>query len=71
MSGFGAPACTAIPMLDRTIAAIVGWEWQGDASWGGKKLPFNKDNLASVLEAGWVRSQVEEAINDEQGFFSN
>lgn len=57
--------------LERNCAAVVGWEWGGAASWGGAKLDFSKENVATVLRAPWVHQQVVEALNDEAGFFSN
>ncbi|WAJ30946.1 hypothetical protein [Antarcticirhabdus aurantiaca] len=58
-------------MMDRTAAAVVGWEWKGDAAWGGKKLEFTKENVAAVLATSWVRNQVEEVINDDASFFES
>lgn len=55
---------------ERLSAAVVGWEWKGDAAWGGKKLDATKENIATVMETDWVRRQVEEAIGDEAAFFS-
>lgn len=57
--------------LELSSAAVVGWEWTGDASMGGKKLEFTPANVATVLKIGWIRSQVEEVMKDEAGFFTN
>ena len=57
-------------LIEKTAAAVVGWEWKNGASWGGKKLDCTPENVATVLETGWVRSQVEEVIGDEAAFFS-
>jgi hypothetical protein len=56
--------------LDRLVASVTGWEWNGDASWGGKKLAFTPANVATVLGNGAVRSQVEEARGDTAAFFA-
>ncbi|MBN9345616.1 MAG: hypothetical protein J0I48_05335 [Devosia sp.] len=58
-------------ITDQIVAAIAGWQWNGDASWGGKKLDLTPENVRIVVAAPWVRKQVEEAVADEAGFFSN
>jgi hypothetical protein len=57
--------------IEILAAAIVGWTWNGDAAWGGAKLEFTPENVEKVLAAGWVRSQVEEVLDDEAGFFTS
>lgn len=57
--------------IDIIAAAVASWEWKGDAAWtGGKKPDFTPDNVRSVVSTPWIRSQVEEALNDESAFFS-
>tara|TARA_R110002020_G_scaffold5179_4_gene21915 strand:- start:2522 stop:2893 length:372 start_codon:yes stop_codon:yes gene_type:complete len=66
---------TSVEIEDNRIelfsAAVVGWEWKDGAAWGGKKLELTPENVANVLSTTWVRKQVEEAIDDEAGFFTS
>jgi hypothetical protein len=57
--------------LESIVARIVGFEWQGDASWGGKKLDASPENIRTLLAEDWLKRQVEEAIGDEADFFTN
>lgn len=57
--------------IERIGAAVVGWTWADKASWGGTKLEFTKENVATVLGTPWVRSQIQEVIEDEAGFFKD
>ena len=52
-------------------AAVTGWEWNGDASWGGKKLELTPENVAEILAVEWIRRQIEEATADEADFFTS
>ena len=58
-------------MIEKLAAAVVGWEWEGDAAWGGKKLEFTPGNVSLVLGTEWIRRQIDEVVSDEAGFFSN
>ncbi|HEV7417680.1 MAG TPA: hypothetical protein VGN98_16100 [Tianweitania sediminis] len=51
-------------------AAVTGWTWGKDASWGGKKLDCNPENVKIILAQPWFRKQVEEAIGEDADFFS-
>jgi hypothetical protein len=55
--------------IEIAMAAVSGWEWKGDASFNGQKLAFDRDNLRTVLSVDWIRSQVDEELGDESGFF--
>ncbi|KQZ50725.1 hypothetical protein ASD54_10980 [Rhizobium sp. Root149] len=52
-------------------ASVTGWRWEGDASWGGKKLDYTKQNVLTVLSTSWVRKQVEEEADSEADFFQS
>lgn len=59
-------------MLDIYCASVVGWQWNGDAAWtGGKKLDLTPENVRAVVSTPWIRKQIEEAIEDDQAFFSS
>lgn len=55
---------------ERVRAHVVGWRWEGDASWGGEKLKFSQANLAKVLANDTVREQVEASIDKKASFFA-
>lgn len=57
--------------LDLLVAAIESWEWKGDTTWkGGKKPEFKPDAVREVVSTSWIRSQIEEAKEDETAFFA-
>ena len=57
---------------DVLFNAITGWEWYGDVDFNGEKPLFNQKNVKDVFEElPWFKTQVEEAITDEQAFFQN
>jgi len=50
--------------------AMVGWEWYGDVCFNSEKPAFNQRMVKEVFEElPWFKSQIEEAIGDEQAFF--
>lgn len=55
--------------VDMMGAAVIGWKWNGDATWGGKKLDFSPANVRLVIAEGWLRGQLDEALGDEAAFF--
>ena len=57
--------------LEVLSACVVGWRWEGTASWGGKKLEFTPENVAAVLGTPWVRKQVQEEADGEADFFQS
>ena len=58
--------------LDLLVATVASWEWKGDAAWtGGKKPECKPEIVREVLSLSWIRSQVEEVINDESAFFAS
>lgn len=61
--------------LNILVAAVVGWRWDGDATFEGAKLEFNSDNVRRVLnsKAGktFIRSQLSSVIADTDRFFTN
>lgn len=58
--------------IEVLTAAIVKWEWEGDASFGGEKLECNPQNIRRVMrEAPWIKAQVDDAFGNEAAFFSN
>lgn len=57
--------------LESLTAAVIGWEWNGDAAWGGKKPDFTPANVSAVLATDWIRSQVVEVLDDETAFFTS
>lgn len=58
--------------LDLLVAAVESWEWKGDAAWkGGKKPDFKADVVREVVATPWIRSQIEEAKEDETAFFAS
>lgn len=58
-------------MIEKLAAAVVAWEWNGDAAWGGKKLECTPENVSLVLGTEWIRRQVGEVVEDEAGFFTS
>lgn len=50
-------------------ALVTGWDWEGDASWGGKKLTFTTDNVKTVLSEPWVRAQLNADLSKPANFF--
>lgn len=56
---------------DLCFNAMTGWNWEGDATFNGKKPEFNKPNVIAVFtELPWFRDQIDEAIADEKAFFT-
>ncbi|MGP2493505.1 hypothetical protein ACTDI4_17980 [Mesorhizobium sp. PUT5] len=56
--------------IERLAASVVGWEWKGNAAFGGKKLDCTPENVATVLGVSWIKGQVQEAVADEAEFFT-
>ncbi len=56
------------PADDLPLDAVSGWEWQGDANWGGVKLPFTPENLKAVL--GVFAEQIREAVTVRDAEFA-
>jgi len=51
--------------------AMTGWEWYGDITFNGEKPAFNRKNVMEILDQlVFFKDQLEEAINDEQAFFT-
>lgn len=55
--------------IELLATAVIGWDWNGDASWGGEKLTFTKANVRKVLGASWLRDQIDAELGDEAAFF--
>lgn len=54
-----------------TFSAMVGWEWKGDNTFNGGKPEFNKPTVLKVFkELPWFYEQIQNAIGDEQAFFT-
>lgn len=57
------------------VAAIVGWRWEGEATFEGSKPEFNEENVRRVLnsKAGkhFIREQLSNAVSDTDRFFTN
>lgn len=54
--------------------AMRDWSWQGEVTWEGTKPKFTRENVMKVLTSPkheWFKSQIMEAISEEQSFFSN
>lgn len=58
--------------LEVLCAAVSGWEWNGEATFGGEKLEFNAANVRKVLKSvDWIREQVDEELGDDAAFFGD
>lgn len=57
--------------IETLTARITNIELVGDATIGGQKPEFSAELVRSLLEHGYIRSQLEEAIGDESGFFES
>lgn len=71
----GRNTVTAEKIEDNTVeilsAAISGWEWKGGLSLGDlKNPPLTKENVAKVMQVGWIAKQVDTALGDEAAFFT-
>lgn len=56
--------------FDLQTAHLAGWEWEGDATFNGKKPPFNAENVREVLKAvPIVRNTIQESIRDDAAFY--
>lgn len=55
-------------------AAIVGWRWDGDATFEGEKLEFTPENVKRVLnsDAGkkFIAPQLTAVVSDVDRFFT-
>lgn len=60
--------------LNILVAAVVGWRWDGDATFEGAKLDYSVENVRRVLnsKAGktFIRSQLSSVIADTDRFFT-
>lgn len=53
------------------FAAMLGWDWHG-TTFNKQKPDFNLKNVKEVLtNFPWIKTQVEEAVSDEQSFFQS
>lgn len=58
--------------LELLLAGVIGWCWEGEATFKGEKPEFNERNLKLVLkELPWFKQQLQEAIGDEKAFFQS
>lgn len=48
---------------------VVGIEFTGKASWGGKKPEFSKEIVKEMLGHDWLRTQVDEFAGATEDFF--
>lgn len=56
--------------LDMIVAAVSGWDWQGDANFEGKKPSFSEPSVRQVLtRLPWIRDQIDIALGDSAAFF--
>lgn len=54
-------------------AAIIGWTWNGDLTWNGEKPKYSTAKVIDVLKSKngpFIIRQVDKALGDEAGFFS-
>lgn len=51
--------------VERAAACILKWE---GVMFNGAPIECTRENAMRVLEAPWIREQVEEAMNDHSGF---
>jgi hypothetical protein len=56
---------------DFLVDLIVGWKWNGDATWGTEgKLAFTTANVRKVLAVPGISPQLESVLLDHKAFFS-
>jgi hypothetical protein len=58
--------------FDVLVASVDEWEWYGeDVNFEGDKPDCTEENVRRVLDkVSWIRSQVREAFDEEEGFFA-
>lgn len=57
--------------IELLAATLTDWDWHGeDVKFHGEKPDFTIQNVKKVLkEIPWFKSQVNEKLDDEKGFF--
>ena len=53
-------------------STVTGWDWYGaDVTFKGEKPAFSLRNVSAVLsEISWIKKQLNDALDEEKGFFS-
>lgn len=55
---------------DQLIAAIVNWEWLGNANFKGEKLSFTDANARMLFDAlPFIPAQIDEKLAEDEAFF--
>lgn len=56
--------------IDVLVAAVGGWDWEGEATFEGKKPTFSEPAVRQVLtRLPWIRDQIDLALGDSAAFF--
>ncbi len=61
--------------IDVLAAAVAGWTWDNDdagnpGNWNGTALDYLPGNVRIVLQADWLRDQLQEQLGEVSDFFS-
>lgn len=55
-------------VIEKLVASVADWRWEGDASFNGEKLEFTTENVRKVLEVDWIFDQVNKQVGDIENF---
>ena len=55
-------------VIEKLVAAVASWRWEGDASFNGDKLDFTPENVRKVVEVDWIFDQVNKQVGDIENF---
>lgn len=55
-------------VVEKLVAAVAGWRWEGDAKFNGEKLEYTPENVRKVVEVDWIFDQVNKQVGDIENF---
>lgn len=55
-------------VVEKLVAAVAGWRWEGDANFNGEKLEYTPENVRKVVEVDWIFDQVNKQVGDIENF---
>lgn len=55
-------------VIEKLVASVAGWRWDGEASFNGEKLDHTPENVRKVIEVDWIFDQINKQVGDIENF---